>query len=112
MQQGLSYEIKNPRPEKDEDKTRVTTFVCKQFALPASASVYQHSGADNVHHYVTAYWNVAFSERKTERVKSVRCKAQGCIRNKCSVRLSSAGSFLSGLAYSYFFPSKPLFSIN
>ena len=46
------------RPKKDEEKTRVTTFVRRQFTLSASSSVRQHSGACNVRRYVTAYYRI------------------------------------------------------
>ena len=65
--------------------TRVTTFVCRQLTLPALASVHQHSGADNVHHYVTAYWNILpQSVKRSRNVRTMAAPAQKiCKERSC-----------------------------
>ena len=80
------------KTEKDET-TRDTTFFRKQLALLTSVSVRQHSGACNVRYYVTAYYrNLHLPIGSSSQI---RCEAQGCIRNKLPMHLSSTGYFLS-----------------
>ena len=85
---------KAPSCEKDEAYTRVTTFVHKRLTPSISASVRQHSGADNVRHSVAAYWNMLLAVKYRKKIRHVRCAARGCIQTKVPARLSSAGCFL------------------
>ena len=72
---------------------RDTTFFRKQLALLTSVSVRQHSGAYNVHYYVTAYYRNTYLPVGSG--VRLRCEARGCIRNKLPMHLSSTGYFLS-----------------
>lgn len=53
---GLSQQKVLPGTKPERTHIRVTTFLYRQLALPASRSVRQHFSACNVRRYVTAYW--------------------------------------------------------